>query len=104
MRMTIEGTLLRNPEYRRTLDDRAVVIYVIDSKIGIPVEARVTLDDHVEAARLARDARKGDTCEAIGCGALPRVDHDLAVLTLQRVRSLFVRGSRVFSFAQSCTL
>lgn len=104
VRMTVEGTLLRHPEARRTLADRPVVIYLIESKIGIPVEVRVMLDDHAAAERLARDGRKGDHCEAIGAGALPRVDHDMAVLTLQRVRSVYVRGLRVFSSDQITTL
>lgn len=103
MRLTIEGTLLRHPEACRTLDGKAIVLYLIESKLGLPVEVRVTLGsdpvDFIESERLSRNGRKGDHCEAIGAGALPRVDHDMAVLTLQRVRSVYVRGSLVFSFA-----
>lgn len=92
--LRITGVLLRDAEARHTAgqDSHALVRAVISTGAGMPYEALqdlgTTPSSHIAAADKARHLRKGAHVTAVAHGALPRTDHDLAVLRLQGLTDL----------------
>lgn len=92
--LRITGVLLQDAEARHTAgrESHALVRAVISTGSGMPYEAVQDLgtlpSSHIAATDKARRLRRGAHVSVVAQGALPRTDHDLAVLRLQGLTDL----------------
>ena len=100
MTISINGTLVRPAEYRRTLEGDPAVIMIVSLGRGLPFEVRVLGPSFEVAQAVTKAARRGDALivNAEGISHL-RQDHDVQAVILTGIEQVWLRGSCVYDSA-----
>lgn len=95
MKITVEGTLARGAEYRRTgaqAEHGVVLLELQSDNSRFPIEARVPQDDAVKGQLMAAHLIRGLGIRIEALSASPRIDHGTVATILTGVTRLTAAG------------